>query len=258
MRFMVLDEFRLDGQKAIVTGAGRGLGRALVLGLAEAGADVVLAGRSEAHLNGVRAEIEALGRRALVVPTDVCRLGDLDVLVERTLAAFGGIDILVNNAGTTYRAPATDFPESEWDRVMAINVKAVFFLCQKVGRVMIEQGRGGKIINIASLISVIGMPHIPAYAASKAGVTLLTRSLAVEWAQYGIRVNAIGPGYFKTDLTAGLEDHPDRGPKIRMRIPMKRWGNPEDLKGAVVFLASDASRYITGQTIYVDGGWLAG
>jgi len=254
----VLEEFKLDGQSAIVTGAGRGLGRALALALAEAGADVALAGRTPQTLAKVQGEIEAVGRRAICVPTDVASLDDLDRLVATTVEALGGVDILVNNAGTTHRAPAADFPETEWDRVMDVNVKSVFFLCQKVGKVMIEQGRGGRIINIASLISMIGMPSIPAYAASKAGVLLLTRSLAVEWAQHHIRVNAIGPGYFKTDLTAGLEDHPDRGPKIKMRIPMKRWGQPEDLKGAVVFLASDASRYITGQTIFVDGGWLAG
>jgi 2-deoxy-D-gluconate 3-dehydrogenase len=255
---MILDEFRLDGQTAIVTGAGRGLGRALALGLAEAGANLALAGRTAQKLDQVKGEIEALGQRAICVPTDVRKLGALDHLVARTLDAFGRIDILVNNAGTTHRAPAVEYPEGEWDRVMDVNVKAVFFLCQKVAKVMIQQGRGGRIINIASLISVIGMPDIPAYAASKAGVLLLTRSLAVEWAPHNIRVNAIGPGYFKTELTAGLEDHPDRGPKIKLRIPMKRWGEPEDLKGAVVFLASDASRYVTGQTIFVDGGWLAG
>ena len=255
---MILDEFRLDGDVAIVTGAGRGLGRGIALGLAEAGADLVLAGRTPETLKSTAAEIEKLGRRALGVPADVAKMEDLDRLVQTARDEFGKINILVNNAGATHRAPSEAYPESEWDRVMDVNVKAVFFLCQKVGAVMIEQGTGGRIINMASLISVIGMPHIPAYAASKAGVNLLTRLLAVEWAPHHIRVNAIGPGYFKTDMTAGLEDHPDRGPKIRSRIPLKRWGDPADLKGAAVFLASKASSYVTGQTIYVDGGWLAG
>jgi len=254
---VILDAFKLDGDVAIVTGGGRGLGRAMALGLAEAGADVVLAGRTAGNLEKVSEEVEKLGRRALAVPTDVSHLQDLERLMEEVLAAFSKIDILVNNAGTTHRAPAVGFPVEEWDRVMDVNLRAVFLLSQLVGRQMIKQG-GGRIINVASLASEIGLSLIPSYIASKCGVSGLTRALAVEWAKYNIRVNAIGPGYFKTDLTKGLENHPDRGPKIRLRIPMQRWGEPADLKGAVVFLASRASEYITGQTIYVDGGWLAG
>jgi len=254
---MILDDFKLDGDVALVTGGGRGLGRGLALGLAEAGADVVLAGRRPETLQEAARAVEALGRRCLTVPTDVQRLGDLERLVHRTIEAFGKVDILVNNAGTTHRAPAEEYPVEEWDRVMDVNLKAVFLLCRLVGRHMKAQG-GGRIINVSSLAAEIGLSLIPPYVASKSGVAGLTRALAVEWAPYRIRVNAIAPGYFKTDLTAGLEDHPDRGPKIRLRIPMKRWGLPEDLKGAVVFLASRASAYVTGQQIFVDGGWMAG
>ncbi len=254
---MILDLFKLDGDVALVTGAGRGLGRAMALGLAEAGADIVVAGRNRENLNRVSAKIRALGRKALAVPTDVTKPRQLESLVRRALMAFRNIDILVNNAGTTHRAPAEDFPLDEWDRVMDVNLKSVFILSQLVGKQMKKQ-RGGRIINVASLASRIGLTLIPPYVASKSGVEGLTRALAVEWAPYNIRVNAIGPGYFRTDLTAGLEKHPDRGPKIKLRIPMKRWGQPEDLQGAVVFLASRASEYVTGHTIYVDGGWMAG
>ena len=254
---MILDLFRLDGDVALVTGAGRGLGRAMALGLAEAGADVVAAGRNRENLNKVCAEMRALGRRALPVVTDVTKPKQLQSLVRRALMSCRKIDILVNNAGTTHRAPAEEFPLDEWDRVMDVNLKSVFILSQLVGRHMKEQG-GGRIINVASLASRIGLSLIPPYVASKSGVEGLTRALAVEWAAHNIRVNAVGPGYFKTDLTAGLENHPDRGPKIKLRIPMKRWGQPEDLKGAVIFLASRASDYVTGQTIFVDGGWMAG
>jgi len=254
---MILDDFGLEGRAAIVTGAGRGLGRAIALGLAEAGADLVLAGRTRETLESAAAEIRGLGRSALVFPMDVARPQEQDALVSAAVERFGAIHVLVNNAGVTHRAPAEDYPEEEWDRVMNVNLKAAFLLMQKVGRRMIRQG-GGSIINVGSLISVIGMPRIPAYGASKAGLEELTRCLAVEWARYNIRVNAIRPGYFRTDMTRGLDRDPDRGPKIRLRIPMQRWGEPEDLKGVVVFLASPASSYITGVSIPVDGGWLAG
>jgi len=254
---MIIDDFRLDGETALVTGAGRGLGRGIALGLAEAGANLVLAGRHRETLDSVASEIEALGRRALAVTADVTRPGDQDALVGAAVDRFGGIDILVNNAGTTYRAPSEEYPEEEWDRVINVNLKAAFQLMQRVGRRMIGAG-GGSIVNVGSLISVIGMPSIPAYGASKAGLEEVTRCLAVEWAKYDIRVNAIQPGYFRTDMTRGLDKDPDRAPKIELRIPLKRWGEPEDLKGVVVFLASRASAYITGVSIPVDGGWLAG
>ena len=254
---MILDSFRLNGRAAMVTGAGRGLGRAIALGLAEAGADLALLGRHRATLESVAAEVEALGRRAVVIEADVTSGADQDRAVRTALESFGRLDILVNNAGATHRAPSEDFPEAEWDRVLAVNLKGPFQLIQKVGREMIRQG-GGSIINIGSLIAVIGMPNIPAYGASKAGLEELTRCLAVEWAKHNIRVNAIQPGYFRTDMTAGLDKDPDRAPKIQMRIPMKRWGDPSDLQGAAVFLASSASAYVTGVSLAVDGGWLAG
>jgi 2-dehydro-3-deoxy-D-gluconate 5-dehydrogenase len=254
---MILDLFNLGGDVALVTGAGRGLGRAMAMALAEAGADVVVAGRNMENLQIVCGDIEKLGRKALPVQTDASRPEDMERLVRRAHMAFRKIDILVNNAGTTFRAPAEDFPVEEWDRVMDVNLKSPFVLCQHVGKLMKQQG-GGRIINVASLASQIGLSLIPPYVASKCGIAGLTRALAVEWAPHNIRVNAIGPGYFKTDLTAGLEEHPDRGPKIKLRIPMKRWGQPDDLKGAVVFLASRASEYVTGQILFVDGGWMAG
>ena len=254
---MILDDFRLDGDVALVTGGGRGLGRGMSLGLAEAGADLVVAGRSREMLDAVCKDIRALGRRALGVSTDVADPEAVDRLVDAAVGEFGKIDILVNNAGTTFRAPADEYPIEEWDRVMDVNLKSMFLLCRRVGALMKQQG-GGRIVNVSSLLSQIGMSLIPAYVASKSGVAGLTRALAVEWASDNIRVNAIGPGYFHTDMTAGLEDHPDRGPKIKLRIPMKRWGDPADLKGAVVFLASKASAYVTGHELFVDGGWTAG
>ena len=253
---MILDDFRLEGDVALVTGAGRGLGRALALGLAEAGADVALVGRNTEALEDAASAIRRLGRRALPIVADLSAPDGAAPLADRVADAFGGLDILVNNAGTTFRAPAVDFPDAEWERVMRVNLTAAFRLSRAAARHMKARG-GGRIVNIASLVSHVGLSLIPPYVASKAALAALTRALAVEWAPDNIRVNAISPGYFRTDLTAGLEDHPDRGPKIRLRIPMKRWGEPDDLKGAVVFLASKASAYVTGIELFVDGGWMA-
>ena len=254
---MISDKLRLDGKVALVTGASRGLGRAMALGLAEAGADVAVVSRTKKALNALVEEIRALGRRGLSIRADVTDRDEVEELVRRTMEAFGRIDILVNNAGTIFRAAAEEYPEEAWDRVMAVNLKGVFLCCQAVGKVMIAQRRG-KIINIGSLLSEIGVPLIPAYTASKGGVRQLTKALAVEWAQYNIHVNAIGPGYFRTELTDALQKDEERAAWILSRTPMGRWGVPEDLKGPVVFLASDASNFITGQMLYVDGGWLAG
>lgn len=249
--------FKLDGKTAIITGAARGLGRAMALGLAEAGADVVINARDKDTLANTAREIAGIGRQVLAISGDISDPAVQNEVVSQALARFGRIDILLNNAGTTHREPSVDYSMEQWNRVMVLDLTAPFQMMQKVGKHMIERG-GGSIINIGSLIAVIGMPNIPAYGAGKAGLEELTRCLAVEWAKHGIRVNAIRPGYFMTDLTAGLDKDPDRGPKIATRIPMGRWGQPDELKGAAVFLASEASSYVTGTTITVDGGWLAG
>ena len=229
----------------------------MALGLAEAGADVAVVSRTMEALEALAREIRTLGQRGLPVRADVTDRNEVADMVRRTVKAFGKIDILVNNAGAIFRAAAEEYPEEAWDRVMAVNLKGVFLCCQAVGKVMIAQRRG-KIINIGSLLSAIGVPLIPAYAASKGGVRQLTKALAVEWAPYNVHVNAIGPGYFRTELTEALQKDEERAAWILRRTPLGRWGVPEDLKGPVVFLASDASDYITGQMLYVDGGWLAG
>jgi NAD(P)-dependent dehydrogenase (short-subunit alcohol dehydrogenase family) len=254
---LILDQFRLDGKTAIVTGAARGLGHAMALGFAEAGANLVLNARDPRTLETAVQEIRVLGGQAVAVPGDITDAMVQDEVVSAAVERFSGINILLNNAGTTHRQPAVEFPLEEWRRVMELNLTAAFQMMQKAGKVMMRGG-GGSIINVGSLIAVIGMPGVPAYGASKAGLEELTRCLAVEWAPHGIRVNTIQPGYFLTDLTAGLDKDPDRGPKIATRIPMQRWGKPDELKGTAVFLASEASSYITGAAITVDGGWLAG
>jgi len=251
----ILDKFKLDGKAALVTGASRGLGQALAIGLAEAGADVALV--DLLSLDDTKAKIEKLGRKAVTINADLSTQKCVEPIIVKTVKAFGKIDILVNNAGIIRRAPLTQFTEKDWDDVININQKTLFFLSQAVAKVMIEKGQGGKIINIASLLSFQGGILVPSYTASKSAVMGLTRLMANELAAHGINVNAIAPGYMATDNTAPLRADPKRSKEILDRIPAGRWGQPQDLQGVAVFLASAASDYLNGYTIAVDGGWLA-
>jgi 2-deoxy-D-gluconate 3-dehydrogenase len=239
---------------AVVTGANTGIGQGIALALAEAGADLALVGRSAAEETAAKAE--ALGRGAILIPADLSSIAPVGEVVERTLEELGGLDILVNNAGIIRRADAVDFSEEDWDAVVDTNLKSVFFLCQAAGRHMIAQGKG-KIVNIASMLSFQGGIRVPSYTASKSGVAGLTKLLANEWAAKGINVNAIAPGYIATNNTAALQADESRNRQIMERIPAGRWGAPSDLGGAAVFLASDASNYVNGHILAVDGGWLA-
>jgi 2-deoxy-D-gluconate 3-dehydrogenase len=251
---MILDQFKLDGKVALVTGAAAGLGQAIALALAEAGADVACHGNTRSPEATCDA-IDQIGRRAFAVTGDLSKSGTPQALLEATVGKFGRLDILVNNAGTIRRAPAVDYSEEDWATVIQVNLSAVFRLSQLAGRQMIAQAKG-KIINIASLLSFQGGITVPAYAASKGGVAQLTKALANEWAGKGINVNAIAPGYMRTSNTAPLQQDETRNRQILERIPAGRWGEPSDLAGAAVFLASAASDYINGEVLVVDGGWM--
>jgi 2-deoxy-D-gluconate 3-dehydrogenase len=252
-----LDAFRLDGKVALVTGGNRGLGQAIAVGLAEAGADVASLCRS-GDSSATCAQVEAAGRRCMPMACDLAEASveTLHDVVESVVAELGRLDILVNNAGTIRRAPTVEYTEADWDMVMQVNLKALFFLSQAAARVMLAQG-GGKIIHIASMLSFQGGILVPPYTASKSGVAGLTRLMANEWASKGINVNAIAPGYMATDNTAPLRADPVRSKSILERIPAGRWGDPEDLIGVAVWLASDAARYVHGALVPVDGGWLS-
>ena len=254
---MILDRFKLDGRAAIVTGAGQGIGKALALGLAEAGADVAAVDLVQERIDGLCGEIEAISRKALPLICDVTDVEATRDMVGRVKQHFGSVDILVNNAGINLRDASVDFAPEMWDKVMALDLRGAFFMAQAAGRVMIEQGKG-KIINTCSILSRIGRPTIPAYTAAKHGLQGVTRSLALEWGPHGINVNGIAPGYFVTEMTQVLKDDPEFDEWVLDRVPLKRWGQVSDLQGAVVYLASEASDYVTGQLIYVDGGWTAG
>jgi 2-deoxy-D-gluconate 3-dehydrogenase len=251
---MILDDFKLVGKAALVTGASRGLGQAMAIALAEAGADVVAADIGDCA--ETRDRIQAFGRKCECLSADIAAPGAPPMLVQKTLAALGRLDILVNNAGIIRRAPILEFTEKDWDDVMNVNIRALFLLSQEAARVMVPQGRG-KIINIASMLSFQGGIRVPSYTASKSAVMGLTRLLACELGPQGINTNAIAPGYMATDNTKALRADPERSRAILERIPMGRWGTPQDLQGIVVFLASAASDYVNGYTIAVDGGWLA-
>ena len=246
---MILDQFHLDDRVAIVTGASRGLGQAMAVALAEAGAHVAVAGY-RTSLDGTLRGISEAGRQGLPIRADLSSIESIDLILKRTTERFGRIDILVNNAGITRVGEALDYSVEAWDEVMALNLRTVFFLCQAVAREMIKTG-GGKIINIASMISFQGGALIPSYAASKGGIAAITRALAGEWAQKGVRVNAIAPGWIATDMTKGLREDPARNEKLLERISAGRWGRGDDLMGAVVFLASDASNYVHGHSLWL-------
>jgi len=251
----ILDRFRLDGRVALVTGSTRGLGRGAALALADAGADLALLDRGDA--SETADAVRALGRRVHVQRVDFehATASDLHAAVDRAEAELGDVGILVNNAGTIRRSPATEHPAADWAAVLAVNLDAVFHLSQAAGRRMVERGRG-RIINVASMLSFQGGVTVPGYTASKHAVAGLTKALANEWAASGVTVNAIAPGYMATDNTAALRADADRYASISSRIPAGRWGEPDDLQGAVVFLASDAAAYVTGTVLPVDGGWL--
>ncbi len=252
----ILDLFRLDGKVALVTGPGRGLGQGMAIGLAEAGADI--AGLYRSTYKDTQAQVQALGRRFLAVQCDLAEasVADLGAIVDRVVQDLGRLDILVNNAGIIRRTPALEFSEQDWDDVIQVNLKAAFFLAQAAARAMEQQG-GGKIINVASLLSYFGGILVPAYTAAKSGLAGITRALSNEWASKNINVNAIAPGYMATDNTAPLQANPQRNAAIVARIPAGRWGEPADLKGIAVYLASPASDYMHGAIVPVDGGWLA-
>jgi gluconate 5-dehydrogenase len=248
--------FDLTGRTALVTGSSRGLGRVIAGGLAHAGACIVLNGRRTATLEAARRELRANGMHVHASAFDVTDEAAVDAAIEAIEQRIAPLDILVNNAGVNLRGPLAHYETEQWRVQMAVNVDGVFFVSRAVGRRMIERS-SGTIVNIASLMSEGGRPGTAAYAASKGAVKMLTRALAAEWGEYGIRVNAIGPGYFETDLTRPMRADPELDAWVRSRPPMKRWGRPEELIGPAVFLASDASSFVNGQVIYVDGGWLA-
>jgi 2-deoxy-D-gluconate 3-dehydrogenase len=247
--------FSLEGKAALVTGASRGLGAAIAVALAEAGADV--AAHSNSRSSDATCErIRAAGRRALSVVGDISLAETAERLVNETIAGLGGLDIVINNAGIIKRGPAAETSDADWHAVLDVNLHGLFRICRVAGRHMLANGKGGKIVNIASLLSFQGGLNVPAYTAAKSAVAGLTKELANEWAARGVNVNAIAPGYMRTDNTEALQKDATRNRQILERIPAGRWGEPEDLAGAAVFLASQASDYVNGHVLVVDGGWM--
>lgn len=249
-----MELFDLNGKVAMVTGSTRGLGEVAAKALAKAGADVAVCGRNQSDLKRVSSDIKEMGKNSEGFVLDVLSKAKVRESVDLILGHFGKVDILVNNAGVNYRVPAVEYPEEKWDFVINTNLKGYFLVSQAVAPQMIERGYG-KIINMSSILSTIALPNQLAYAASKGGVDQMTRIMALEWAKRGIRVNAIGPTYFETELVAQIRNDPERFKFINERTPMGRWGYPPELEGIVIFLAAPASDFITGQIIYIDGGW---
>jgi len=251
----ILDKFSLGGKAAIVTGSERGLGQAYCVALAQAGADILGVTYAD-QADETAAAVKAAGRKYVHMKANLMGLEPIPSIIDRAVAEFGKIDILVNNAGTILRHPAIEFSEKEWDDVMNLNLKTVFFLSQAVAKQFLKQGTGGKIVNIASMLSYQGGMFVPSYCASKSGIRGITMSMANEWAKHGIQVNAVAPGYVETMNTAPIRADEDRRDSITARIPAGKWAQPEDIAPAVVFLASAASDYLSGAVIAVDGGWL--
>ncbi|AQU77084.1 SDR family NAD(P)-dependent oxidoreductase [Priestia megaterium] len=249
-----MELFSLKNQVALVTGGNRGLGKEIALGLAKAGADIAIVQRSEIESEVVH-EINKLGRRCITIHYDLTDSSNVEYVINKVINELGKLDILINNAGVQHREPSETFPENQWDFVMNVNAKTVFYLCQAAGKHMLKQGKG-KIINLASLLSFQGGYTVPAYAASKGAIAQLIKALSNEWASRGINVNGIAPGYMQTDMNVNLINDETRNRQILERIPAGRWGKPEDLVGAAIFLSSPASNYVNGEIITVDGGWM--
>jgi len=254
---VILNKFSLEGKSGLVTGGGSGIGKAFAQGLVQAGADVVISGRNLDRLSEVAAELASSGRQVIPVQFDMRDSEGINALVDQAIDAFGKIDFLFNNAGTIHREPSDQHDPAAWSEVLQVNLTGPFLLSQAVARTMIERKIKGKIINTSSLIAVFGGSTVPSYAASKGGLTQLTKAMCNDFGEYGINVNAIGPGWVKTELTGALQQNQERYSNITARIPLGRWAEPEDLAGTAVFLASSASDYINGQVIFVDGGYLA-
>ncbi len=250
-----MDKFRLDGRRALITGGSRGIGLGIARAMAAAGAELVLVSRTQSTLDAAAAELATSGRRVGTFSHDMRDVDGVPALFERVVAETGGVDILVNNAGTTVRGPAETLAPADWRTIVDTNLSAVFALCQAFARERIDSGKPGKILTIDSIMSAVSRPGGAAYSTSKGGVRQMTRALAVEWAAHGIHVNGIGPGFTRTDLTAGLWQDPAFEAAVTQRTPLGRWGTPEDIGAAAVFLASPAADFITGQTLNIDGGF---